>query len=83
MIKRIFSVAALSLMVAACGGDDEVETEAADGTVVNTSTDTMINRDTTMAQVVAPVVTQDTGVVQTTTTVQADTNVDVDTLRRP
>lgn len=82
MIKRIFSVAALSLMVAACGGDDEAA-ESADGTTVNTNTDTLVDRDTTMAPVVTPVVTSDTGLVQTTTTVQADTNVDVDTVRRP
>ena len=83
MIKRIFSIAALSMMMAACGGDDEaVEGEAVDGVdaaATATTTDVYTEKDTTMAPVVTPVVTQDTGVVETTTTVTAD----VDTVVRP
>lgn len=81
MIKRIFSIAALSMMMAACGGDEAVEGEAVDGDAAATATTTEVytEQDTTMAPVVTPVVTQDTGVVETTTTVTAD----VDTVQRP
>ncbi|MBW3571829.1 MAG: hypothetical protein KY467_12045 [Gemmatimonadetes bacterium] len=80
MIKRIFSIAALSMMMAACGGDDEVEGEAVDGVeATNTTTEVITEKDTTMAPVVTPVVTQDTGLVETTTTVTSD----VDTVVRP
>ena len=79
MTKRILSMLAVAALVSACGGDDaDVDT---DGTVVNTERDTLLEQDTSMVPVVTPVVTQDTGIVETTTTVETDT--DVDTLSRP
>lgn len=67
------------LALAACAGDDEVD--ALDGEATATTTEVITETDTTMAPVVAPVVTQDTGLVETTTTI--DTDVDVDTVVRP
>lgn len=76
MTKRILSLlAALAVAsTAACGGD----ANDADTTVQR---DTFTEQDTTMAPVVTPVVTQDTGIVETT--VETDVDVDTDTIRRP
>jgi hypothetical protein len=67
MIKRIFSIAALSMMVAACGGGDE----AGEGEAVtaDTSISTMPGTDTVSAPMVVPT----TDSVVTTTTVTQDT----------
>lgn len=63
MIKRIFSIAALSMMVAACGGDEGGEGEA---TVDSTSVTTVPGQDTISQPTVVP--TQDSVVTTTTTT---------------
>lgn len=64
MIKRIFSVAALSLMLTACGGGDEAgEGEA---TVDSTTVSTMPGTDTVSQPTVVP--TTDSVVTTTTTT---------------
>jgi hypothetical protein len=62
MIKRILSIAALSMMVAACGGDDAAE---GDASVDSTSVTTMPGTDTVTAPVVVP--TTDSVVTTTTT----------------
>lgn len=68
MIKRIFSVAALSLMLTACGGDDDADvTEGADSTA--TSVTTMPGTDT----IDQPTVVQTTDSIVQTTTVETDT----------
>ena len=68
MIKRIFSVAALSLMLTACGGGDDAETT--DGvTTDSTSITTMPGTDTVSQPTVVPT----TDSVVTTTTVETDT----------
>lgn len=68
MIKRIFSVAALSLMLTACGGgDDAAEGEGA--TVDSTSVTTVPGTDTVSQPTVVPT----TDSVVTTTTVETDT----------
>ena len=67
MIKRIFSIAALSMMVAACGGDDAAE---GDGTTVDsTSVTTMPGTDTINQPTVVPT----TDSVVQTTTIETDT----------
>lgn len=68
MIKRIFSMAALSLMVAACGGGDDA---AGEGETVkaDTSVTTVQGTDT----VNQPTEVQTTDSVVTTTTVTQDT----------
>lgn len=64
MIKRIFSIAALTMMVAACGGGDEGgEGEA---TVDSTSVTTVPGQDTVNQPTVVP--TTDSVVTTTTTT---------------
>jgi len=67
MIKRIFSLAALSLMVAACGGGDE----GGEGEAVkaDTSVSTVQGTDTVNQPTVVPA----TDSVVTTTTVTQDT----------
>lgn len=68
MIKRIFSIAALSMMVAACGGDAADETEVtADSTTVTTVPGT----DTVPTTTVVP--TTDSVLTTTTTTTETDT----------
>lgn len=67
MIKRIFSIAALSMMVAACGGDEAAE---GDGAVTDsTSVTTMPGTDTVSMPTVVPT----TDSVVTTTTTETDT----------
>ncbi|WP_420125074.1 hypothetical protein [Longimicrobium sp.] len=67
MIKRIFSIAALSMMVAACGGGDE----AGEGEVVADSTTvTTVPGTDTVSQ---PTVVPTTDSVLTTTTTTTDT----------
>lgn len=75
MKNRLFSIAAVAAMVgvAACGGADEAATVDGDAQVVDQNTEMVTTSDTTMAPVVAPVVTTDTAAVQTTTVVEADT----------
>ena len=68
MIKRIFSIAALSMMVAACGGDDAGETEV---TADSTSLTTMPGTDTVNQPTVVP--TTDSVLTTTTTTTDVDT----------
>lgn len=82
MKNRLFSIAAVAAMVgvAACGGADEA---AVDGQVVDTDTEMVTTSDTTMAPVVAPVVTTDTAAVQTTTVVEADTSVNTTVIEDP
>ena len=63
MIKRILSIAALSMMVAACGGD---EAEGDGATVDSTSVTTMPGTDTVSQPTVVP--TTDSVVTTTTTT---------------
>lgn len=67
MIKRLFSIAALSMMVAACGGDDAAEGDGA--TVDSTSVTTMPGTDTISQPTVVPT----TDSVVTTTTTETDT----------
>lgn len=70
MIKRIFSIAALSMMVAACGGGDEGgegETVTADSTSVTT----VPGQDTITQPMVVP--TTDSVLTTTTTTTETDT----------
>jgi hypothetical protein len=67
MIKRIFSIAALTMMVAACGGDDAETTDGA--TVDSTSVTTMPGTDTISQPTVVPT----TDSVVTTTTTETDT----------
>jgi hypothetical protein len=67
MIKRIFSVAALSLMLTACGGDDAAEGDGA--TVDSTAVTTMPGTDTVSQPTVVPT----TDSVVTTTTTETDT----------
>ena len=67
MIKRIFSIAALSMMVAACGGDDAAEGDGS--TVDSTSVTTVPGTDT----VPVPTVVPTTDSVVTTTTTETDT----------
>jgi hypothetical protein len=64
MIKRILSVAALSLMVAACGGGDD-----ADGDVVDQDTSSTVIQGTDTVNQPTVVGTQDTVTAVTTTTV--------------
>ncbi|HEX2076782.1 MAG TPA: hypothetical protein VHG08_03710 [Longimicrobium sp.] len=66
MIKRIFSVAALSLMVAACGGGDE------NGEVVDQDTSSAVIQGTDTVNQPTVVPTADT--VTTTTTTTVDTS---------
>jgi hypothetical protein len=68
MIKRIFSIAALSMMVAACGGDagDDAEVSAD-----STSVTTMPGTDTVPTTTVVP--TTDSVVTNTTVTTDTDT----------
>lgn len=68
MIKRIFSIAALSMMVAACGGDAADETEV---TADSTSVTTMPGQDTVPTTTVVP--TTDSVLTTTTTTTETDT----------
>jgi hypothetical protein len=68
MIKRLFSIAALTMMVAACGGDDDADvTEGADS--ASTSVTTVPGTDTVNQPTVVPT----TDSVVTTTTVETDT----------
>ena len=67
MIKRIFSIAALSMMVAACGGDDAETTDGA--TTDSTSITTVPGQDTVSQPTVVPT----TDSVVTTTTTETDT----------
>jgi predicted small lipoprotein YifL len=78
--NRIFSLfAALALVsFAACGADDDVDLD--DG-METTTTEMITEQDTTLVPVVAPVVTEDTGLVQTT--IETDVDVDVDTIAQP
>jgi hypothetical protein len=66
MIKRILSIAALSMMVAACGGDDAAD---GDATADSTSVTTMPGTDTVSQPTVVPT----TDSVVTTTTTETDT----------
>lgn len=78
--NRIFSlVAVLALVgfVACDAGDDEL----GDGEFETTTVQPIVEQDTTMAPVVAPVVTEETGVVETT--IQGDIDVDRDTIMTP
>lgn len=75
MTKRILSMLAI-VALAACGGD----AEDVDGETTVTQ-DTFVEPDTTMAPVVTPVVTPDTGIVQTET--EVDVDVETDTIRQP
>lgn len=69
MIKRILSLAALSLMVAACGGGDDA------GEVVEQDTTAIMGTDTAM--VPAEVQTTDSVVTTTTVdTIQGEANAD-------
>jgi hypothetical protein len=68
MIKRIFSIAALSMMVAACGGDDAGEAEV---TTDSTSITTVPGQDTVSQPTVVP--TTDSVLTTTTTTTETDT----------
>ena len=68
MIKRIFSIAALSLMLTACGGGDDADVgEGADSTA--TSVTTMPGTDT----INQPTVVSTTDSIVQTTTVETDT----------
>ena len=73
MTKRILSLLAAVAVAstAACGGDTETETAV--------QRDTFMQQDTEMVNVVAPVVTEDTGVVET----RIETEVETDTIRNP
>lgn len=66
MIKRILSIAALSMMVAACGGDDAAE---GDATADSTTVTTVPGSDT----VAVPTVVPTTDSVITTVTTETDT----------
>jgi hypothetical protein len=66
MIKRILSIAALSMMVAACGGDDAAD---GDATADSTTVTTMPGTDTISQPTVVPT----TDSVITTTTTETDT----------
>lgn len=68
MIKRIFSIAALTMMVAACGGDDAADGEAGADSAA-TSVTTMPGQDTVSQPTVVPT----TDSVVTTTTIETDT----------
>ena len=68
MIKRIFSIAALSMMVAACGGDAGDETEM---TADTTTLTTVPGVDTVPTTTVVP--TTDSVLTTTETTVTTDT----------
>jgi hypothetical protein len=68
MIKRIFSIAALTMMVAACGGDEGGEAEV---TADSTSVTTMPGTDTVNQPMVVP--TTDSVLTTTTTTTETDT----------
>ena len=68
MIKRIFSIAALSMMVAACGGDAAEDGEV---TADSTTVTTMPGTDTVPVPTVVP--TTDSLVTTTTTTTEPDT----------
>ena len=67
MIKRILSIAALSMMVAACGGDADEAEVTADSTTVTT----MPGTDTVAQPTVVP--TTDSVLTTTTTTTETDT----------
>jgi|GEM_PF-5257348 len=67
MIKRIFSIAALTMMVAACGGDDAAE---GDGSTVDSTSVTTVPGTDTINQ---PTVVPTTDSVVQTTTVETDT----------
>lgn len=69
MIKRIFSIAALSMMVAACGGDEGGEGETV--TTDSTSITTVPGTDTVSQPMVVP--TTDSVLTTTTTTTETDT----------
>ena len=69
MIKRIFSIAALGMMVAACGGDDADETEV---TADSTTVTTMPGVDSVPATVAVP--TTDSVLTTTTTTTETETD---------
>ena len=68
MIKRIFSIAALSMMVAACGGDAGEDAEV---TADSTSVTTVPGQDTVPTTTVVP--TTDSVLTTTTTTTETDT----------
>lgn len=68
MIKRIFSIAALSMMVAACGGGDEAG-EGGEATADSTTISTVPGTDTVSQPTVVPT----TDSVLTTTTTTTDT----------
>lgn len=69
MIKRIFSIAALSMMVAACGGDAEETEVSADSTTVTT----MPGTDTVPTTTVVPTTDSVLTTTETTTTTETDT----------
>jgi uncharacterized lipoprotein YajG len=64
-------VAAAVVTTAACGNDTETETTV--------DREIYTEQDTTMANVVAPVVTEDTGIVET----RVETEIEHDTIQRP
>ncbi|HEX6373806.1 MAG TPA: hypothetical protein VF006_33065 [Longimicrobium sp.] len=68
MIKRIFSIAALAMMVAACGDDDG--NADGDTTVTDSTSVTTVPGTDTVSQ---PTVVPTTDSVVTTTTTETDT----------
>jgi hypothetical protein len=69
--KSIVSILAVVALAAACADNDADDVGDLENTVIDTSTFT--TSDTMMVDTTIPVVTQDTGVVTTTTTTEMDT----------